>query len=177
MNYLLEINNLRTYFYSKRGVAKAVNGVDLKLGKGEILGVIGESGSGKSVMVKSIMRLIKKPGKIVDGNILFEKEDLLNKNLKEVRKIRGNKISMIFQEPMTSLNPVLKIGDQLTEGILYHTRINKKEAIDKVLELLAAVKIPEPESILQKYSYQLSGGMRQPLRDPPLRFLHDMQSF
>lgn len=159
---LLDIRNLKTYFFTYRGVVKAVDGVSLSFRKGEILGVVGESGSGKSVMALSILGLIPTPpGRIVDGEVLFEEKDLLKLTKEELRKIRGNKISMIFQEPMTSLNPALKIGDQVSESYILHAGLGKKEAMGKSIDILRAVNIPSPELRINDYPYQLSGGMRQ----------------
>lgn len=161
MDSLLKINDIHTYFYSKRGVIKAVEGVTLEIKKGEILGIVGESGSGKSVAVKSIMHLVKNPGKIAKGEIIFEGENIANKTKKEMYDIRGNKIAMIFQEPMTSLNPALKIRKQLTESMIYHMKISAREAEKRAVGFLKSVKINEPEEMLNKYPHQLSGGMRQ----------------
>ncbi|HYF77450.1 MAG TPA: ABC transporter ATP-binding protein [Symbiobacteriaceae bacterium] len=159
---LVDIRNLKTYFYTEDGVVPAVDGVDLYVKRGETLGVVGESGCGKSVTSLSVMRLIASPpGKIVDGEILFEGEDLVKKSEAEMRKIRGNDISMIFQEPMTSLNPVYTIGDQIGEAIVLHQGLSKKEALDKAIEMLRLVGIPLPERRVHEYPHQLSGGMRQ----------------
>jgi peptide/nickel transport system ATP-binding protein/oligopeptide transport system ATP-binding protein len=159
---LLEVNGLKTYFYTDRGVVKAVDGVSFELNEGETLGIVGESGSGKSVTSESIMRLVPNPpGKIVDGEIIFEGQDLLKKSDKEMRKIRGNEISMIFQEPMTSLNPVYTVGDQIAEAIQLHQGLDKKEALDQAVEMLKKVGIPSPEQRVHEHPHQLSGGMRQ----------------
>ncbi|MFZ5816032.1 MAG: ABC transporter ATP-binding protein [Bacillota bacterium] len=159
---LVEIRNLKTHYYTEDGVVRAVDGVNLYIKRGETLGVVGESGCGKSVTSLSIMRLIPNPpGKIVDGEILFEGEDLVKKSEAEMRKIRGNDISMIFQEPMTSLNPVYTIGDQIAEAIQLHQGLSYKEAIDKAIEMLRLVGIPLPERRVKEYPHQLSGGMRQ----------------
>lgn len=158
---LLEVKNLKTYFYTDKGVVKAVDGVDFSLYKGKILGVVGESGCGKSITSMSIMRLIDEPGKIVEGSIVFEGNDLTKSSMEAMRKIRGNKISMIFQEPMTSLNPVFRIGKQITEVIKLHDDIPDKEAMNKAIELLDLVGIPRAKDIVKDYPHQLSGGMRQ----------------
>lgn len=158
---LLEVKDLKTYFYTDKGVVKAVDGVDFSLYKGKILGVVGESGCGKSMTSKSIMRLIDEPGKIVEGSIVFEGTDLTKSSMEAMRKIRGNKISMIFQEPMTSLNPVFRIGKQITEVIKLHDDIPDKEAMNKAIELLELVGIPRAKDIVKDYPHQLSGGMRQ----------------
>jgi oligopeptide/dipeptide ABC transporter ATP-binding protein len=159
---LVEIRNLRTHFHTEDGVVPAVDGVNFYIKRGETLGVVGESGCGKSVTSLSIMRLIPNPpGKIVEGEILFEGEDLVKKSEAEMRKIRGNDISMIFQEPMTSLNPVYTIGDQIAEAIQLHQGLNYKEAVDKAIEMLRLVGIPLPERRVKEYPHQLSGGMRQ----------------
>ncbi len=159
---LLQLDDLKTYFYTEDGVVKAVDGVTFEIYKGETLGVVGESGCGKSVTSLSIMRLIPNPpGKIEGGHIWFEGEDLVSKSGSEMRKIRGNDISMIFQEPMTSLNPVFTVGDQIAEAIILHQKVSKKEAIEKAIEMLRKVGIPSPEKRVYEYPHQLSGGMRQ----------------
>jgi oligopeptide transport system ATP-binding protein len=159
---LVEIRNLKTHFYTDDGISPAVDGVNLFIKRGETLGVVGESGCGKSVTSLSVMRLIPNPpGKIVDGEILFEGRDLLKLSESEMRKIRGNDISMIFQEPMTSLNPVYTIGDQIAEAITLHQGLNKKEALNKAVEMLRLVGIPLPDKRVKEYPHQLSGGMRQ----------------
>jgi len=153
---------LKTHFKTEAGVAKAVDGVDLNVYAGEVLGLVGESGSGKSVTALSILRLIPSPpGDIVDGSIRYKGQELLKLSWEEVRKIRGNEISMIFQEPMTSLNPVFTIGMQLMEGVLEHEGCSKKEAFDRSVEMLTLVGIPEPSSRMNDYPHQFSGGMRQ----------------
>ncbi|MBP1715667.1 MAG: peptide transporter ATP-binding protein [Deltaproteobacteria bacterium] len=161
-NLLLKIRNLQTYFYTDDGVAKAVDGVDLELVEGGTLGVVGESGCGKSVTALSIMRLIPDPpGKIIQGKILFNRKDLLALSEAEMRKIRGRSISMIFQEPMTSLNPVFQIGDQISEVLTLHEGLSKKEAWNRSIEMLKMVGIPAAERRVTEYPHQLSGGMRQ----------------
>jgi peptide/nickel transport system ATP-binding protein len=162
INLLLKIRNLHTYFYTDDGVAKAVDGVDLELVEGGTLGVVGESGCGKSVTALSIMRLIPDPpGKVVQGKILFGQKDLLTLSEAEMRKIRGRSISMIFQEPMTSLNPVFQIGDQISEVLTLHEGLSKKEAWNRSIEMLKMVGIPAAERRVIEYPHQLSGGMRQ----------------
>ena len=162
MELILEVKDLHTEFKTEEGVIKAVNGVSFKLGKGAILGIVGESGSGKSVTSLSIIRLIPEPpGKIVSGEIIFQGENLVTKSEEEMRKIRGNRIAMIFQDPMTSLNPVLTIGEQIAETIMVHEGLSKKEALKKAVEMLKKVRIPEPERRLRDYPHQFSGGMRQ----------------
>ena len=159
---LVEVKNLKTYFHTEDGVVPSVDGVSLHIGRGETLGVVGESGCGKSVTSLSIMRLIPiPPGQIAGGEIIFEGQDLLKKSEAEMRKIRGNDISMIFQEPMTSLNPVYTCGDQIAEAIELHQGLNKKEAMAKAVEMLRLVGIPSPERRVHEYPHQLSGGMRQ----------------
>ncbi len=159
---LLNVKNLKTYFYTEDGVVKAVDGLNFKLRKGETLGIVGESGSGKSVTSLSLIRLIASPpGKIVDGEIIFKGKDLLKLNEEEIRRIRGNEISMIFQEPMTSLNPVFTVGDQINEALILHQNMNKKEATKKSIEMLELVGIPSPNQRVREYPHQLSGGMRQ----------------
>jgi oligopeptide/dipeptide ABC transporter ATP-binding protein len=159
---LLEIKNLKTHFFTGAGVARAVDGMDLMLFKGETLGVIGESGCGKSVTALSIMQLVAAPaGRIVAGEILFEGQDLLKKSREEMRAIRGNEIAMIFQEPMTSLNPVFTIGDQIMEPIILHQKLGRQEARKKAIEMLDLVGIPSPEKRIDEYPHLMSGGMRQ----------------
>ena len=159
---LLEIKDLRTYFYTEEGVVPAVDGLDLTLEEGETLAVVGESGCGKSVTSLSLLRLIQTPpGRIISGEILYNGEDLLKKSEKEMQKIRGNDISMIFQEPMTSLNPVFTVGHQIGESLKYHQGLGKKEARDRAVEMLGLVGIPTPEKVVDNYPHQLSGGMRQ----------------
>ena len=160
---VLQIRGLRTHFFTESGVAKAVDGVDLDIMPGEVLGLVGESGSGKSVTALSAMRLIPDPpGRIVAGEILFKGRDLLKLPWPEMRKVRGREISMIFQEPMTSLNPVFKIGRQVTEMILTHRpETRQEEAHAHALRMLTEVGIPEPETRINQYPHELSGGMRQ----------------
>jgi peptide/nickel transport system ATP-binding protein len=159
---ILEIENLQTHFFTDRGQIPAVDGVDITIHKGEILGIVGESGCGKSVTSLSVMRLIPNPpGKIVGGAIRFKGEDLIHTSEKRMREIRGNEIAMIFQEPMTSLNPVYPIGDQIGEAIRLHTKASKKEARQRSIEMLKKVGIPRAEAIVDEYPHQLSGGMRQ----------------
>lgn len=159
---LLEVKNLKTYFFTDEGIVKAVDDVSFYLRRGESLGIVGESGSGKSVTALSIMRLIQDPpGKILGGEILFKGEDLLKKKEEEMREVRGNKISMIFQDPMTSLNPVFTIGDQIMEAIILHQKLDKASARKKAIEMLELVRIPEAEKRIDEYPHQFSGGMRQ----------------
>jgi oligopeptide/dipeptide ABC transporter ATP-binding protein len=159
---ILKITDLCTYFYGRRGVAKAVDGVSLQVGRGETLGVVGESGCGKSITALSILRLVPAPmGRIVSGRIEFEGRDLLKASESEMRQIRGNEISMIFQEPMTSLNPVYTVGDQISEAIMLHQNASKQEAREQSINLLRMVGIPSPERRFKDYPHQLSGGMRQ----------------
>ncbi len=159
---LLEVKNLETHFFTQDGVVKAVNNVSFHVDKGETLGIVGESGSGKSVTSLSIMRLIPNPpGRIVGGQILFDGDDLVKYSEDEMRNIRGKDIAMIFQDPMTSLNPVLTIGRQITESLELHMRMTGKEARNRAAELLAMVGIPSPEKRLDDYPHQFSGGMRQ----------------
>ncbi len=162
MENLLEVENLKTYFYTEDGVVPAVDGVDFSLKPGEVLGIVGESGCGKSVTSSSILRLIPKPpGKIVDGTIMFEGRDILKVSEAEMRNIRGNDIAMIFQEPMTSLNPVFTIGYQIMEAIMLHQNIDKDEAREKCIDMLKLVGIPRAEHAVDEYPHQFSGGMRQ----------------
>lgn len=161
MDTILDIQNLKTHFYTDNGVAKAVNGVSFSMNKGEIVGVVGESGSGKSVTAFSILRLVSYPGKIVEGKILFNEIDLLQISKTEIRKLRGDRISMIFQEPMISLNPAFTIENQLVEAVQAHRNISKAEARNRAIEMLQKVDIPAPEKRIKDYPHQLSGGMRQ----------------
>src|SRR5439155_23957466 len=159
---LLEVKNLKTYFFTDDGVAKSVDNVSYTVDRKETLGVVGESGCGKSVTALSIMRLIPDPpGKTVGGQVLFNGRDLLTISEEEMRHIRGNKIGMIFQEPMTSLNPVFTIGDQIEESILLHQKVTKAEARERTLEMLRLVGIPAPEQRYGEYPHQLSGALRQ----------------
>ena len=159
---LIEIKNLKTYFYTEAGIAKAVNNVSFDILKGEVLGIVGESGSGKSVTSLSINRLIPNPpGKIVNGEIIYKGTDLLKLTYDEMKDIRGKDIAMIFQEPMTSLNPVLTIGYQMNEVLIKHDNLTDEEATIKSVEMLTAVGIPDPEKRINEYPHQFSGGMRQ----------------
>ena len=158
---LLEMQDLKTFFTTKRGVVKAVNGVSYKVEAGKTLGVVGESGSGKSVSAMSMLQLLDGNGYIAGGSIMFDGRDLTKLSLSEMQKIRGNAISVIFQEPMTSLNPVFTIERQVSEPFIIHQGMSKEEARKKVVEMLADVKIPNPEVVAKQYPHQLSGGMRQ----------------
>ena len=158
---LLEVKNLKVSFYTHVGEVKAVNDISFDLGYGEILGIVGESGSGKSVTSYSIIGLIDAPGKVKDGSILFDGKNLLEYDEKAMQSIRGNDISMIFQDPMTSLNPVFKIGNQMVEGILRHQNLSRQQARKRAIELLDLVGIPSPEKRLKQYPHEFSGGMRQ----------------
>ena len=158
---LLELKNLKTFFATKRGTVKAVNGVSYSLDAGKVLGVVGESGSGKSVSAMSILRLLDGNGYIDSGEILFNGVDLTKLSINEMYKIRGNEISVIFQEPMTSLNPVFTVSRQISEPLMIHQGMTKKQAAAKAVELLSDVKIPNPEVVAKQYPHQLSGGMRQ----------------
>jgi len=160
--YILEVKNLKTYFNTDDGIAHAVDDVSFKLNSGETLGIVGESGCGKSVTSLSIMRLIDEPqGFFAGGEILYKNQDILKMSNKELRMIRGNKISMIFQEPMTSLNPVFTIGNQIVEAIQLHQKLDYNKSREKAIELLELVGIPEPNRCIDEYPHQLSGGMRQ----------------
>ena len=159
---VLEVKNLKTYFYTDEGEIPAVDGVDFSLERGETLAIVGESGCGKSVTSLSILRLIATPpGKIVDGEILYNGRDLLKLSEKEMRSVRGNDISMIFQEPMTSLNPVFTVGKQIMESLIYHQNMTKEQARERAIEMLRLVDIPNPEKCINNYPHNLSGGMRQ----------------
>jgi len=159
---ILKVSNLKTYFYTDEGVIPGVDGVDFEVKKRETLAIVGESGCGKSVTSLSILRLIPNPpGKIIEGEILYNGKDLLKFSEKEMRKIRGNEISMIFQEPMTSLNPVFTVGRQIMESLIIHQNMNKAQARERAIEMLKLVGIPLPEKRIDNYPHQLSGGMRQ----------------
>lgn len=162
MEPLLSIKNLKTHFFTDNGVVRSVDGVSFTVDEGETLGIVGESGSGKSVTALSIMQLLpQRKGKIVEGNIHFQDLDLTKLNEKKMRKIRGNEIAMIFQEPMTSLNPSYTIGNQIGETLRLHMKLNRKEAEKRSIELLQQVGIPRAEKIVKDYPHRLSGGMRQ----------------
>jgi oligopeptide/dipeptide ABC transporter ATP-binding protein len=159
---LLQVENLKTWFFVSDGIIKAVDGVTFNVNKGEVLGLVGESGSGKSVTARSIMRLVPDPpGKIVDGKVLLEGLDLLKITEHDMRRIRGGKISMSFQDPMTYLNPVHRVKDQIAEAIILHQDLQKKEALEKAVELMKLVQIPDAPLRANDYPHQLSGGMRQ----------------
>ncbi|HEY9122333.1 MAG TPA: ABC transporter ATP-binding protein [Brevefilum sp.] len=162
MDGLIKLENLRTRFHTEDGVVNAVNGVSYEMAQGEVLGVVGESGCGKSVHALSIMRLIQiPPGEIYDGQIWFDGRDLLTLDEKEIRQVRGRDIAMVFQDPMSSLNPVYTVGFQIVEALTLHTDLNRKAARERAAELLSLVGIPEPEKRLDNYPHQFSGGMRQ----------------
>ncbi|NOZ92561.1 ATP-binding cassette domain-containing protein [bacterium 3DAC] len=162
MMALLEVRNLQTYFYTYAGVVKAVDGVSFSVDRGEVLGIVGESGSGKSVTAMSIMRLVQQPGKTVGGEIIFDGIDLLKLSDREMNSYRGKRIAMVFQDPMTSLNPTLTVGYHMMELLSRDPNLKtKKQKIDRAIELLRAVGISEPEKRLSQYPYQFSGGMRQ----------------
>ena len=159
---ILDVKNLHVYFDTYAGVVKAIRDVSFHVNKGESLAIVGESGSGKSVTVQTIMKLIPMPpGRIAGGEILFKDKDIVKMNEAEMRKIRGGEIGMIFQDPMTSLNPTMTVGKQIAEGIMMHQKVSHKEAMAKALEMLKAVNIPNPEERLNSYPHQFSGGMRQ----------------
>ncbi len=160
-NNILEIKNLKTQFFTEAGIVRAVDGIDLTVKRGEVLGVVGESGCGKSVTSLSIMRLISQPGRIVEGQIIFDNIDLVSVPESQMRDVRGNRISMIFQQPQSSLNPVFRVGDQITEVLHIHQDITKEEGEKRAVELLRLVGIPEPESRIGAYPHELSGGMAQ----------------
>jgi oligopeptide/dipeptide ABC transporter ATP-binding protein len=161
-SHLLQVEDLKTYFSTFEGVAKAVDDVTFHVDKGEVLGIVGESGCGKSVTAQSIMRLIPEPpGKIVQGQILFDRTDIVQLSMEQMRAIRGKRIAMIFQEPMTSLNPVYTIGNQISEMFILHEKRSKRESWNRSVEMLKKVQIPAPEKRVHEYPHQLSGGMRQ----------------
>jgi oligopeptide/dipeptide ABC transporter ATP-binding protein len=161
MSHLLEVKNLQTYFPTREGLVRAVDGVSFHLDRGELLGLVGESGCGKSMTALSIMRLISPPGKIVDAEILFEGRDLLRLSNAEMRAVRGNDIAMIFQDPMTSLNPVFTVGEQIAEALRLHRGLSRKAARASAIEAMREVSIPDPALRADDYPHQLSGGMRQ----------------
>ena len=158
---LLEVNDLHTSFYTPAGEVKAVNGVSFQLERGKVLGIVGESGSGKSVTAYSILQILEKTGKIVSGSVKFDGQELVGIGEEGMKHIRGNRISIIFQDPMTSLNPTYTIGHQLMEAILLHTGRNKQQAWDRAVEMLRLVNVSEPEKRMKQYPYEFSGGMRQ----------------
>ncbi|MBT0159771.1 ABC transporter ATP-binding protein [Candidatus Bathyarchaeota archaeon A05DMB-2] len=158
---ILKIENLTTHFYTWAGVVKAVDGVSLEVKEGETLGLVGESGSGKSVTALSILRIVPRPGRIIDGKIIYKGENLLEKTESEMEKIRGKEIAYIFQDPATSLNPVFSVADQLIEVIRRHQNVTKEEALEKAIELFRLVEIADPEIKIWSYPHQLSGGMKQ----------------
>jgi len=158
---LLEVKGLKTYFYTEDGIVRAVDGVNFEVYPGEVLGIVGESGCGKSVTSLSIMRLISKPGKVDAGEILFDGQDLLNLTEDEMTKVRGNRISMIFQQPQTALNPVFKVGDQLSEVLGVHQDLGKEAGWKRAVALLKMVGVPDPERRVEAYPHELSGGMAQ----------------
>lgn len=161
MAALLEVRDLKTYFFTRRGTVKAVNGVSFHLARGRTLGVVGESGCGKSVTALSILRLVPPPGRIVGGTILLDGVDLLGLTPDQMRRIRGRRIAMIFQDPMTSLNPVLTVGYQVAEAVLAHEKVSKREAWNRAVEMMRAVAIPDAERRARSYPHELSGGLRQ----------------
>ena len=161
-NTLLQVEGLKTYFFTRHGIAKAVDGVDLTISKGEHLGIVGESGSGKSVTALSIMRLVRNPpGRIVEGNIRFEGEEILGLSEKQMQTIRGSRISMVFQDPVNHLDPVMTVGDWVAESLSLHKGMKKKEALAEACELLRILKVPSPENLIHAYPFELSGGMCQ----------------
>jgi peptide/nickel transport system ATP-binding protein len=161
MTAVLEVAGLKTHFFTHAGVVKAVDGVDFSVNKGEVMGLVGESGSGKSITGFSILGLIDQPGRIVEGSIRFNGDEIANAPEETLKSIRGNRISMIFQDPMMTLNPVLRIDSQMTEAIFAHEKVSKKEAWERSRDALGLVGIPSPEERLKAYPHQLSGGMRQ----------------
>jgi ABC-type dipeptide/oligopeptide/nickel transport system ATPase component len=161
MSHLLEVKNLQTHFPTRGGVVKAVNDVSFHIDEGELVGLVGESGSGKSITALSVMRLLAAPGKIVGGEITFKDENLLQFSDERMRELRGNDIAMIFQDPMTSLNPVYTIGEQIAEALRLHQKLNKVDAWNRAIEALKEVSIPDAARRAKDYPHQLSGGMRQ----------------
>ncbi len=161
MPHLLEVRDLRTYFPTRAGLVKAVDGIGFHIDEGELLGLVGESGSGKSITALSILRLISPPGKIAGGSIKFKGEELSTASVDRMREIRGNDIAMIFQDPMTSLNPVYTVGEQIAEALRLHKKLDRKEAWTAAIDAMKEVSIPSPERRANDYPHQLSGGMRQ----------------
>uniref|UniRef100_A0A7J3UXT1 ABC transporter ATP-binding protein n=1 Tax=Candidatus Methanosuratincola petrocarbonis (ex Vanwonterghem et al. 2016) TaxID=1867261 RepID=A0A7J3UXT1_9CREN len=158
---LLQVNDLKTYFFTEAGVVKAVDGITFNVEKGCTVGLVGESGSGKSVTAQSVLRIVPRPGKIIGGKIFFNGEDILSKKEDEMRSYRGKKISLIFQDPTSSLNPVFTIGSQLTEIVSQHKGVKKSDAAEEVIKTLSLVRLPDPEEALNRYPHQFSGGMKQ----------------
>ena len=158
---LLEVRNLKTYFFTSRGLVKAIGGISFTLDQGETLALVGESGCGKSMTALSLLRLVPAPGRVVEGEVLFDGEDLLRLPLEEMRRIRGNQMAMIFQEPMTALNPVFRVGEQIGEVLRLHKGLDARQAEAAAVELLERVGIPAPGQRVREYPHQLSGGMRQ----------------
>ncbi len=159
---LLQVSGLKTYFYTRQGLVKAVDGVSFHVARGETLAIVGESGCGKSITALSLLQLVPEPpGKILEGSVILDGKDLLKLDQRAMRNVRGNEISMIFQEPMTSLNPVMTIGRQISEALILHQDMTTAEALERSTEMLRLVKIPEPEQRIKEYPHQLSGGMRQ----------------
>lgn len=158
---ILKVDHLETSFYTHAGEVKAVRDISFQVEKGKTLGIVGESGSGKSVSLKSVMRLIEHPGKIKGGSVVFDGEEILNKTEKQMLNIRGQRIAMVFQDPMSFLNPVFRIGNQIMESICYHEKVSKAEAKQRAIELLKLVGIPSPEARINNYPHEFSGGMRQ----------------
>jgi oligopeptide/dipeptide ABC transporter ATP-binding protein len=158
---LLQVNDLKTYFFTEAGVVKAVDGITFNVEKGCTVGLVGESGSGKSVTAQSVLRIVPRPGKIIGGKIFFNGEDILSKKEDEMRSYRGKKISLIFQDPTSSLNPVFTIGSQLTEIVSQHKGVKKSDAAEEVIKTLSLVRLPDPEEALIRYPHQFSGGMKQ----------------
>ena len=158
-DYILDVRNLKTYFFTSEGVVRAVDGIDLKLKRGSVLGLVGESGCGKSVTSLSILRLVPPPGRIIEGQIWLDGEEVLSMEESQIYSVRGRKVAMIFQEPMTSLNPVFTVGSQIEEAILAHRSISQQEARSQAIEMLRLVGIPEPQKRYRSYPHELSGGM------------------
>jgi oligopeptide/dipeptide ABC transporter ATP-binding protein len=158
---ILEIQELKTYFFTEAGIVKAVDGITFSVESGSTIGLVGESGSGKTVTAQSVLRIVPRPGKIVNGKILFNGEDLALKKEDEMREYRGKKISLIFQDPTSSLNPLFTIGDQLGDIVKAHDKINKKESLEQIIKTLKIVQLPDPEEAIRRYPHQFSGGMKQ----------------
>ncbi len=161
MEKILEVKGLETSFFTHLGEVQSVRNVSFEINKGEVVGIVGESGSGKSITCMSIMKLLQHPGKVKNGEVLFKGQNLITKSLKEMRELQGNELSMIFQDPMTALNPVYTIGNQMTEVIREHKNVSQKEAEEIAIKMLTAVGIPSPEQRIHNYPHEFSGGMRQ----------------
>lgn len=161
MSELLTVNGLGTYFFASYGIVKAIDGISFEVDEGEAVGLVGESGSGKSTVALSIMRLIPRPGRVVSGQVILRQQDLLSLTEADMKRVRGKDIAMSFQDPMTFLNPVMRIGDQIAESCVRHLKMSKPSAIERAIQVMELVQIPDPGRVARSYPHQLSGGMRQ----------------